>query len=240
MIVVFCQVKSEADVDVEGGDSSNETTAAVEEDEPHDEDASTSADQPVVDLPKKCRKRRKTNSGDSPSVPVETDKENTETKEVCQLLPVDISLDKVKVEHTSEPCEELTVEVANVKQESPVAAAESASSPITDPPCTSSSTTYDTTTTTTSTTSVETESTSVQISPKTDKDPISTREDSNSSSKDLQQKQFEKKSVLSKSSHFDFLANSIIITDVTTERGTITVKECSAYGDFFGPELGKS
>ncbi|XP_001632346.2 polycomb group protein Pc [Nematostella vectensis] len=41
---------------------------------------------------------------------------------------------------------------------------------------------------------------------------------------------------MSRYSHFDFLANSIIITDVTTERGTITIKECSACGDFFGPE----
>ena len=37
-------------------------------------------------------------------------------------------------------------------------------------------------------------------------------------------------------SRFDFLANSIIITDVTTEKGTITIKECSAYEAFFGPE----
>lgn len=37
-------------------------------------------------------------------------------------------------------------------------------------------------------------------------------------------------------SRFDFLANSIIITDVTTDRGTITIKECSAYEAFFGPE----
>ena len=38
---------------------------------------------------------------------------------------------------------------------------------------------------------------------------------------------------VTKYSHFDFLANSIIITDVTTEQGTITVKECSAYEGFF-------
>lgn len=50
---------------------------------------------------------------------------------------------------------------------------------------------------------------------------------------DQKNSQLEKKSTMSKSSHFDFLANSIIITDVTTERGTVTVKECSAYGDFF-------
>lgn len=37
-------------------------------------------------------------------------------------------------------------------------------------------------------------------------------------------------------SRFDFLANSIIITDVTTDKGTITIKECSAYEAFFGPE----
>lgn len=37
-------------------------------------------------------------------------------------------------------------------------------------------------------------------------------------------------------SRFDFLANSMIITDVTTERGTVTVKECSAYEGFYGPE----
>lgn len=36
-----------------------------------------------------------------------------------------------------------------------------------------------------------------------------------------------------KYSHFDFLANSMIITDVTTEKGTITVKECSAYEGIF-------
>ena len=36
-----------------------------------------------------------------------------------------------------------------------------------------------------------------------------------------------------KYSRFDFLANSIIITDVTTEKGTITVKECSAYEGIF-------
>lgn len=37
-------------------------------------------------------------------------------------------------------------------------------------------------------------------------------------------------------SRFEFLANSMIITDVTTERGTVTVKECSAYEGFYGPE----
>ena len=36
-----------------------------------------------------------------------------------------------------------------------------------------------------------------------------------------------------KYSHFNFLANSMIITDVTTARGTVTVKECSAYEGFF-------
>ena len=43
--------------------------------------------------------------------------------------------------------------------------------------------------------------------------------------------------VSSRYSRFDFLANSMIITDVTTERGTVTVKECSAYEGFYGPEL---
>lgn len=37
-------------------------------------------------------------------------------------------------------------------------------------------------------------------------------------------------------SRFEFLANSMIITDVTTERGTVTVKECSAYEGFYGPD----
>ena len=41
-------------------------------------------------------------------------------------------------------------------------------------------------------------------------------------------------------SRFEFLANSMIITDVTTERGTVTVKECSAYEGFYGPEPDKS
>lgn len=40
-------------------------------------------------------------------------------------------------------------------------------------------------------------------------------------------------------SRFEFLANSMIITDVTTERGTVTVKECSAYEGFYGPETDK-
>ena len=42
--------------------------------------------------------------------------------------------------------------------------------------------------------------------------------------------------VIPRYSRFEFLANSMIITDVTTERGTVTVKECSAYEGFYGPE----
>ena len=46
--------------------------------------------------------------------------------------------------------------------------------------------------------------------------------------------------VIPRYSRFEFLANSMIITDVTTERGTVTVKECSAYEGFYGPEPDRS
>lgn len=46
--------------------------------------------------------------------------------------------------------------------------------------------------------------------------------------------------VMPRYSRFEFLANSMIITDVTTERGTVTVKECSAYEGFYGPEPDRS
>ena len=46
--------------------------------------------------------------------------------------------------------------------------------------------------------------------------------------------------VIPRYSRFEFLANSMIITDVTTERGTVTVKECSAYEGFYGPEPERS
>lgn len=49
-----------------------------------------------------------------------------------------------------------------------------------------------------------------------------------------------KSPLISRYSRFEFLANSMIITDVTTERGTVTVKECSAYEGFYGPEPDKS
>ncbi|XP_020915234.1 polycomb group protein Pc [Exaiptasia diaphana] len=232
--------KSELDVDVEGNDSSNET--AVDDDESRDEGQSTSADQQITDVTKKCRKRRKGNDAETATSPIECDKENTETKETSQaaMSTDDVSLETPQEEAPCEPNEDVgessevnPVESVTEEEPPPSTRAEPAISSVAEP--TSSAVNLS------DCIPVKAESPPAQKSP--DTSTVSIREDHTLQDHKVlehQPKQQDKKSVLSKSSHFDFLANSIIITDVTTDRGTVTVKECSAYGDFFGPEAGKS
>lgn len=201
----------------------------------------------MAETPKKWRKRRKTNSGDSTSAQVETDKENAEVPDILHPSPGESSTDKVKDEPEVKPQKETSTAEAIEEKPEPAPASKDVESTTTSSkitatmelPSSSSSVTHETE-------SVEKPKEKCheakdKIPVKANKDVTASLEEHTLTSKDLPQKQTEKKSnILSKSSHFDFLANSIIITDVTTERGTITIKECSAYGDFFGPELGKS
>ncbi|XP_031565285.1 polycomb group protein Pc-like [Actinia tenebrosa] len=253
-----------AEVDIEGVETTDDTPT-TESKQSHDEMPDTSTEQPAESA-KKWRKRRKTNTDtltetdqkkvsetvvDEPSACASVTTETTEIKqnnEICTTSETtacspEHNMTELSVEI---PEDELAIKTMPKSPDLPVLEEAIDSQEQENPP----------------ENPIVSCSTNLPVSSETDAPTITVKtalhspphvspkrlqsSDTNTSvftpeERKIEQKnsQLEKKSIMSKSSHFDFLANSIIITDVTTERGTVTVKECSAYGDFFGPDLEK-